>query len=135
MTQTHDAFSGSWKANHEQSRFDPNHRPSQASMRLEPTGYGYELRAEGIHEGKPCVDKTTIVLDGAEHPVDGAPGVSSFSFRSDPRTIRMQGKRDGQVIGEATYAVSEDGARLTATVWGTDAQQRHFQTVVVFDRE
>ena len=103
-------------------------------MRLEPTAFGYELRAEGVHDGNPCEDRTSIVLDGVEHEVAGAPGFVSFCFQPDARTLRMQGKKDGQVVGEATYAVSEDGATLTATVWGTDAHQRRFHTVVVFNR-
>jgi hypothetical protein len=33
------------------------------------------------------------------------------------------------------YTVSADGSTLTATVRGIDAQQRPFQTVVVWDRQ
>jgi hypothetical protein len=34
-----------------------------------------------------------------------------------------------------TYAVSEDGRTLTATVAGTDAAGMRFEHVIVFDRE
>ena len=63
------------------------------------------------------------------------PGVTMASARPDPNTIKVEAKNASAVIGKATYAVSDDGATLTATVSGTDAEQRPFQTVLVWERE
>jgi hypothetical protein len=46
-----------------------------------------------------------------------------------------QGLKDGQILGEATYVVSEDGRSLTATASGLDSAERRFTTKVVFDRQ
>lgn len=45
-----------------------------------------------------------------------------------------EGKKDGNVLGRGTYAVSKDGHTLTATVAGTDAAGKAFDQVIVFDR-
>jgi hypothetical protein len=52
----------------------------------------------------------------------------------DRNTIEVVGKKDGQVVGKATYAVSPDTRVLTARVWGTDFEQRTFNTMIVWDR-
>jgi hypothetical protein len=44
------------------------------------------------------------------------------------------GKKDGAVVGYGTYAVSDDGQVMTATVRGIDAQGAPFEQVIVFDR-
>ena len=135
MTRTQDPFSGNWTLNAHQSNFDPNHRPLTATMRWEQTPDGYHMRAEGQKpDGQTVVDQMSFVLDGREYPIAAVPGTTAFSEQTEPRTLRSVGRKDGKVVGEATYAVSEDGSTLTATVWGVDAQQRPFQTVVVWDR-
>ena len=47
----------------------------------------------------------------------------------------MEGAKDGTVLGRATYAVSDDGGTMTATVRGIDAQGAPFDQVIVFDRD
>jgi hypothetical protein len=136
MTYLDDPFSGNWTLNCQESNFDPNHRPRLATMRWERTVDGYQMRAEGEKDdGRTVVDQATFVLDGQEHPIPTAPGFTASAERPDPNTIRSVGKRDGNVVGEGVYTVSPDGSTLTATVRGIDAQNRPFQTIVVFDRE
>jgi hypothetical protein len=131
-----DPFAGNWKLNPEKSHFDPNHRPSSGIMSWERTSEGYSMRAEGTtSEGKLVQERPqTFILDGKDHPVPGAPGLAAIMSRPDPNTIHMEAKKAGGVVGKGSYVVSGDGATLTATVSGTDAQQRPFQTVVIWDR-
>ncbi len=72
--------------------------------------------------------------DGQEHAVPEAPGVVAISTL-EPRAFHSIGKKDGVMIGRATYEVSEDGRMLTAIVSGVDASGKVFDQVIVFDRE
>lgn len=136
MTSQPDPFTGTWKMNPQRSKFNSNHRPSEATMRFEREAEGYLMRAEGICEGKRVEEQPQrFILDGKEHPVPGAPGVTAVSTRPDPSTIQATARSGGRVLGEGSYVVSADGGMLTATVRGIDAQQRPFQTTVVWDRQ
>jgi hypothetical protein len=136
MTYSDDPFTGNWTLNREKSNFDPNHRPRVATMRWERTADGYHMRAEGQKDdGQTVIDQASFVLDGQERPVPTAPGFTASSERPDSHTLRAIGRKDGKIVGEGMYAVSQDGSTLTATVRGIDAQHRPFQTVVVWDRQ
>ena len=136
MSNQPDLFNGTWKMNPQKSNFDPHHRPAEATMRFEPQPDGYLMRAAGIADGKR-VDEQTVrfILDGVERPVPHAAGVTAMSTRPDPNTIHSVARSGDRTVGEGSYAVSADGTTLTATVRGFDAQQRPFQTTVVWDRE
>ena len=131
-----DPFGGSWELNPEKSRFDPNHPVSAGTMRWERTGDGYVMKAEGTHDGQPVQERqATFILDGREHAVPGQPGITAVASSPAPNIIHVEAKSAGRVVGKGSYIVSEDGTILTATVAGTDAQQRPFETVVVWDRQ
>jgi hypothetical protein len=131
-----DPFSGAWRLNPEKSHFDPNHRVSSGTMRWERTADGYVMKAEGIHDGHLVQERpATFVLDGKEHAVSGQPGIMAAASSLAPNVIEVEGRKAGRVVGKGSYVVSEDGTTLTATMAGTDVQQRSFQTVVVWDRQ
>jgi hypothetical protein len=134
---TQDLFSGTWILNPAKSAFDPNHRPTQATMRFERNPEGYRMTASGTKEDGQHVEERpqTIVLDGKEHEIPGVPNAVAIAHSPDPHTIRAMGKSGNTVLGEGSYVVSADGKTLTATTAGTDAQQRRFQTVTVWERE
>ena len=135
MPNLPDPFSGTWKLNLQQSNFDPNHRPSEATMRFDLEPEGYLMRAEGVCNGNAVVEHPQrFILDGKEHPAPGAPEVTVLSTRPEPNTLRTVAQTSGRLLGEGTYVVSADGQTLTATVAGIDAQQRPFQTTVVWHR-
>lgn len=122
--------------NPQKSNFDPNHRPTEATMRFERQPDGYLMRAEGIAGGKRVEERPArFILDGVERPVPGATGVTAVSTCPDPNTIVSVARSGDRTVGEGSYFVSADGATLTVTVRGIDAQQRPFQTSVVWDRE
>jgi hypothetical protein len=58
-----------------------------------------------------------------------------FDVNHRPRAATMVIGRDWSIAGEAIFAVSEDGALLTATNSGVDAQLRPFQPQTVWNRQ
>ncbi len=134
-----DPFVGTWKLNPALSEFDPNHRPSEATMRwaLEPDG-AYLLTAGGTdqHGRKVTERPQRLVADNSAQPVPDLPGLMSVASRPSPRTIHAEVKReDGTLAGQATYVVSDDGSTLAATTAGYDTQLRQFRQYTVWDRE
>jgi hypothetical protein len=129
-----DPFGGAWKLNADKSQFDPNHRPSSATMHWERTPEGYKMTAEGIMGNGAVVQETpaTFILDGKDHPMLDAPGFTAIMSRPAPNAIEVESRNVGGIIGKASYFVSGDGTTLTARVSGIDGQQRHFQTVLVW---
>jgi hypothetical protein len=134
----HDPFTGTWKLNPGQSRFDPNHRPAEATMRwkLEPDG-GYLMEAEGVDEkGQRRTEKPQKLFpDGKPYEVEHLPGLNCVTSRSGPNAIRAEVKReDGSIAGEGSYVVAEDGTTMTATTSGFDSQLRRFEMRTVWLR-
>jgi hypothetical protein len=68
--------------------------------------------------------------------VPDLPGLTATCERAGARTLKTLVKReDGSLAGQAIFAVSEDGTRLTATNSGFDSQLRSFQQQTVWDRQ
>ncbi|MFL6468192.1 MAG: hypothetical protein ACJ72Z_09580 [Pyrinomonadaceae bacterium] len=138
-----DLFEGTWKANNENSKWDPSYTPEEACLRFEPTEDGYLLVAYGIKDGQPVAERPTpIFADGRRRPIvdlNGRPipgvppGAVSFGTQPDPRTIESGAEADGEVLGKGTYQVSDDGQTLTVTTEGTGLKGP-FKVVAVFDR-
>ena len=134
----HDPFVGTWKLNPGKSQFDPNHKPTEATMRwqLEPDG-GYLLLADGVNEkGERCAEKPQKLFpDGQPYDVENLPGLKCVTRRPDPNTIRAEVKReDGSIAGEGSYVVADNGTTMTATTAGFDSQLRRFEMRTVWDR-
>jgi hypothetical protein len=110
-----DPFVGTWSLNPKRSAFDPNHKPSEATMtwKLETDGT-YVLLAAGVDaKGERCEEKPQrLHPDGVAYPVEGFPGLASVTTRPNQHTIRAEAKReDGSLAGEGTCAVAADGQR------------------------
>ena len=129
-------FAGSWIANLEKSQRHANHQFTSATLTFEISGDVVSMTHAGVNmSGRLETGKTRYIADGREHPVNPqAPGVVAVTRFVDPRTLLTQANRDGQPLASATYAISEDGRTLTATVAGVDAAGRTFDQVIVFDR-
>ena len=130
-------FAGRWIANLEKSQRHANHQFKSATLTFDISGDVVSLTHAGVNmSGKLETGKTLFTADGREHPVNPqAPGVVAVTTFVDPRTLSTQASRDGRPLARATYAVSEDGQTLTATVAGIDAAGKPFHQVIVFDRE
>jgi hypothetical protein len=128
-------LTGTWIANIDQSQRDPNHQFHRATMRFELVGDRVSLFYGGINaSGRQEEGARSFHVDDQEHAVPEAPGVVAINTL-EPCALHSIGKKDGMVIGRATYQVSEDGQILTATVSGIDASGKVFDQVIVFDRE
>ena len=135
MQPANDVFSGTWQLNPGDSNFDPTHRPTAATLRFEAIDGGYLMFAEGVCDGKAVKERPQrLILDGAARPVPDAPGITATALLDDGRTIRVEARNGDEIVGSGSYAVSPDGTQLIATMSGTDAQLRPFQTVVAWTR-
>ena len=105
--------------------------------RIDSQPDGYRLIAEGINARGQVVKEAPqrFLPDGKEHPVPGGLGMTSIVTRTEPNALQIESKKDGQIVGRASYVISPDGKSLTATVSGVDGKQRPFRTRMVFDRE
>jgi hypothetical protein len=131
-----DPFDGTWKLNPEQSHFDPNHRPSKATMHWERTADGYTMTAEGIAGDGSVVRErpAKFVPDGKDHEIPGVSGFTAAVSHPSSKVLEVESKNVGGIVGRASYVVSEDGETLTTSVSSIDARQRSFQTVLVWER-
>jgi len=128
-------LTGSWIANIEESRRDPNHQFSRATMHFAVDGDRVTLTFGGINaSGREEHGSQTFLADGKEHPVPQAAGYVA-STTIDQQSLRSAAIKDGQIVGQALYAVSDDGMKMTASVSGIDASGRNFDQIIVFDRE
>jgi hypothetical protein len=127
----HDPFVGTWKLDASRSEFDPNHRPAEATMRWQlQDDDAYLLLAEGVNQkGEPVAEKPQLLRpDGLPYPVDGSPGLTVLTKRTNQHTLRAEVRReDGSIAGEGTYIVSGDGRQMTAITSGFDSQLRPFE--------
>ncbi len=134
-----DVFVGTWKLNPDRSEFDPNHRPSQATMTLElEAEKQYVMRAEGLNaKGEPVAERPQwMIPDDRPYPVPDSPGLTAVSTLVEPRTLQIQVRReDGSVVGQGTFVVSPDGRTLAATNSGFDSQLRQFRQYTVWERQ
>jgi hypothetical protein len=104
-------------------------------MQFAVDGNHVTLTYGGINaSGREEHGSQTFLADGKEHPV---PQAASYVATTtiDQRSLRSLASKDGQSVGQSVYAVSEDGRTMTATVSGIDASGRHFEQIIVFDRE
>jgi hypothetical protein len=128
-------FAGTWVANVEKSRRHANHQFQSATLSFEVSGDAVSLTHGGVNmAGKHESGTTVLHADGQEHPVSQAPGVVVVTKWVGTHVLESEGWKDGRSVGKGTYAVSEDGKTLTATVAGTDAAGAAFEQVIVFDR-
>jgi hypothetical protein len=132
-----DPFVGTWTLNLGRSELDPSYVAASGTVVFDKDPDGaYRMNAEGVTQaGERVAERPQrFVLDGQEHPVPDAPGVTAIATRPDPNTIAAEARMNGKVVGQARYTVSHDGRTLTATATGTGTKGP-FQTRAVFDRE
>jgi hypothetical protein len=129
-------FTGTWTANIEKSRRHANHQFQSATLTFEISGDVVSLTHAGVNmAGKRESGTTVLHPDGQERLVSPqAPGVAVATTWVGAHVLETVAKKDGHVVGSGSYAVSQDGTTLTATVAGTDAAGARFEQVIVFDR-
>jgi hypothetical protein len=105
-------------------------------LSIEVSGDRVSLTHSGVNMSGKYESGTTILeADGQEHPVSPeAPGVVVITRWGGLHALETEARKDGRIVGRGTYAVSEDGKTLTASVSGTDARGSAFEQEIVFDR-
>lgn len=128
-------FAGTWRLNVAKSKFDPKYVPIDGTVVFEPVAEGYFMNAEGSNGAGDRVQERPqhLILDGVEHPVPDIAGLTAVSRRVTSRRIEAEGRMNGQLVGKATYELSDDGSTLTATAQGTGANGA-FETCAIFER-
>jgi len=129
-------FLGIWVANLEKSRRHANHQFQSATLTFEVSGDAVSLTHAGVNmAGKSESGTTVLHADGIERAVSPqAPGVVAITKWVGTHVLATEARKDGRAVGNATYAVSDDGKSLTTTVAGIDAAGKVFDHVIVFDR-
>lgn len=130
-------FVDTWIANLEKSRRHANHQFQSATLTFDVSGDVVTIAHAGVNmAGKSESGATVLQADGVEHAVSPhAPGVVAMTKWIGTSVLATEARKDGRSVGSATYAVSDDGRTLTATVSGIDAAGKAFDQVVVFDRD
>jgi hypothetical protein len=129
-------FIGTWKANLSKSKQHPNHRFESATLHFEVSNDIVLLTYAGVNAaGEQESGTTKLHPDGKEHTIAEARGVVEVTKWVGSHTLETVAKKDGKVVGQSRYEVSNDGKTLTAKVKGIDASGAEFGQVIVFDRE
>jgi hypothetical protein len=132
-----DPFVGVWKLDPARSAFDPNHRPTEATMEFVRDGPGYVMTATGTSgKGERVAEKPqSLIPDGQRRPIPDFPGLSASTTQRGARSLHAEATReDGSLVGEGRYVVSDDGGTLTATTAGFDTQLRRFESQTIWVR-
>jgi hypothetical protein len=129
------ALTGSWIANVDRSRRDPNHQFHRATMRFDVAGNAVSISYGGVNaSGREEQGALTVIADGQAQSIPEAPGMVSVSTLQ-PHGLYTIGQSNGTVMGRAAYEVADDGTTMTATVSGVDAAGHSFEQVIVFERD
>ena len=136
IPQEKNPLAGTWIANIEKSKRHPNHLFKSAKLTFKISGPVVTLTYSGVNmSGVEETGTTLYHPDGEEHPLEAMPGATELSRWASPRRLETTVKKDGKLIGQSNFEVSNDGKTLTATIKGTDAAGASFEQIIVCDRE
>ena len=128
---------GTWKLNTAKSKYVPGPMPKSNVVTIAAAGAGYHVTAKGEDAaGKPTSIDYTVMFDGKDMPVKGAPAYDTTSLkRTDANTTEQIRKKEGKTVQTATRKISADGKTMTVTTRGKDESGRTLNTVAVYDRQ
>lgn len=136
QAQTADPMLGTWKLNTAKSKTPYK---SGTSV-IEAAGDAVKVTADLVAaDGKAYHWTWTAKYDGKEAPVTGetpyGSGAVASLTRVDPHTVKVVGKRNGEVILTQTIVVSADGKTRTVTTTRKDDKGQPMETVTVYDKQ
>jgi hypothetical protein len=95
-------FDGTWKL--DLASANTPERPSVLSLK------------DGVFSCSSCIPAQSFPADGKFHPVAGNPYIDSRAVSViDDRTVMLVSMKDGKLVLQAMYRVSEDGSELSST--------------------
>lgn len=133
-----DLLAGVWKVNLAKSHYEPGPAPKSATIityRRTPEGYEW-FTGRPTAQGAPAGSSGTIVFDGKFRPVAGNRNYDELAFTPrDALTTLVTRRRAGKVVQTGLRVLSSDGATLTITFDGTDADGRTIHETVVYEKQ
>lgn len=122
-------FVAHWTANLSKSKRHPRNMFQSSTLQFSVGTGAVTITNSGLNAaGQEEKGVNTFQTDGKEHPFDRNPNVLIMARWVNPLVLETIAKKDGQVIGRATYEVSSDGQTLTAKI------VYDYEQVIVFDR-
>jgi len=134
--QSADSMVGSWKLNVAKSK-----TPYKSGTTVvEAVGDAIKVTADlGGADGTAYHWTWTAKYDGKESPITGTtpygPGTTASLTRVDAHTVKVVGKRNGEVVLTQTIVTSADGKTRTVTSKGKDAKGQPVDSTSVYDRQ
>jgi hypothetical protein len=134
--QSADSLVGTWKLNVAKSKTPYK---SGTSV-IEAVGDAVKVTVDLVGtDGTAYHWMWTAKYDGKDVPITGTTpyGASTTASltRVDAHTVKVTGKRNGEVVLNQTIVTSADGKTRTVTTKGKDAKGQPVDTVSVYDRQ
>ena len=131
---------GTWKLNIEKSNRPSTPNPATSATEvIEAVEGGVKLTVTGQRQDGTAINFTsTIIFDGEEHPVMGAPHdiFDTVSAKQiDPNTFTSEEtKQGGKYHTTSRMVISQDRQTMTFVIEGTDANGNPVSATTVYDR-
>jgi hypothetical protein len=107
---------GAWTANLSKSRRHPlNQDVQSATLRIEVDGDTVMIADVVVDAAGKAEHRHTLQADGEEHPTEYGRGYALTAKWRGSHALETVARKDGQVVGWATYQVSDDCQTLTVT--------------------
>jgi hypothetical protein len=134
--QPADVMAGTWKLNVAKSK-----TPYKSGTSVvETVGDALKVTADLVGVDGTAYHWTwTAKYDGKDVPITGTTpygaGTTASLTRVDAHTVKITGKRNGEVVLNQTVVTAADGKTRTLTTKGKDAKGQPIETVSVYDRQ
>ena len=135
-----DLFIGTWKLNVEKSRFRAGPVSRSETLTIERAGDGVRVTIDGVtSRGAAFRINYTANFDGRRYPhmdtsPQSPPGLTVALQRVDARVLERTTYLKDKALTTVRWAVSEDGAVMTATEIGVNAQRQMLNNFSVYER-
>ena len=135
-----DPLMGNWKLNVAKSKYEIGQAPKSYTRSHEAVPNGMKVSREEVDAaGKVYHPSWTAKFDGKDYPLLGEPGGmvdSLYLKRLDPHTVVGGSKKNGVLINELRWEVSQDGKTFTWIATRVNPPELKGKKVIqVFDRQ
>ena len=131
-----DANMGTWKLNEAKSKFASG-AAKNSTVVYEAAGGDVKVTVEGTDkDGKATHNEWTGKFDGKDYPVSGDANADARSYeKTNDRTLKLTGKKDGKVVTTGEIVVSADGKTRTVKTTMTDSTGKKLKSTAVYDKQ
>lgn len=143
-----DPMVGTWELNLEKSKFTADYpSPKSETILIEQMEGGVKVTADPVDfRGKPHHVVYSLMFDGKDYPVSGAPQDAEFGFgnvstdtvaveRINPRTISVIRRQEGKVVSTQRIEISKDGKERISDWKASNAKGQPITWMTIFDRQ